>query len=404
MFRKLFLSFIVVMVYPMMAGAFQLDWSGYYKGQALYLFDKNERGAYKKYVKSWGAEGESIEKKKSKDSLYGEHSLYLSPTARIADGLEFDANFAFPRAEKGKTYGASKLKGTWKAFTDNPSGLEPTHFYGTYTSEFFRVQFGRLPFHFGLGMTYSEGFHPNEFVYDVRDAVSVEVRMDSFYVKPYLIFRENHKVAGAVMAGYKNEEFGGELLYRDVFFNKGEAPSNGVTFKNSPYLYPGTASAYAFYNFDPFSARVEWGGFLNKTQLGAMAVVGELDWQVPFYDTNAILFAGYSKDNYTMNINYGTAFMIWDNYVVYAGDTHQTSFTDCAFAALLAKTTVFENYEFSVLYNWMLKDSRQGNEAVVAFAYKTNKGFKWETKAGVLFYKFNEFPYFAGLSRAIITF
>ena len=301
----LFISF------PVLAGAFQLDWSGDYKARAAY------------------ARGEMTLKSNEKDNnkapfgFYGRQQLVLNSKALVSDGLSVQTNFLLGSAtslsknkadEKDATKHTHPHQTTFTGSSRNQARVQssalqdillvPTHFYVTYSNEFLQMDMGRQPFSFGIGLTYSDGVGPFFFpVYDVRDAVSVKVQYEPFYVKPYFIIHNQDEFSGtgvafAAAAGYETDNITAEVLYKskNYVMQKTENPD----FKSKPLIDEQTLNVHGKYKEGPLTAQVEWGFMANDMKKSA--ALGTVSWKTDFYNTSFNVIGGYISD-YDMNPN-----------------------------------------------------------------------------------------------------
>ena len=337
--RHIVLFFIL---FPALASAFQLDWSGYYRARATYL-----RGI--------GEGGMTFKANKTNQMIYGRQYAAFNSTARISDGLSLQTNFLlsgfdFSTHNQADKKDASKHKHSHQASFLNSSRYKsnvdsrklqdvrflPTHFYATYSNEFLQVDMGRQPFGFGLGITYSEGADPLLPMYDVRDAVAVKIQYESFYVKPYAMIHNQDEFSGygasfAVAGGYKTDNITAELLYKSKSYAVGvkeeetstpeasselqpaAAPAEGAEnqaqnkeedpiFKSKPFVEGSTLNIYGKYKEGPLTAAVEWGFMDNDMKKSAG--FGSFSWKTDFYNTSLNLIGGYISGHYDLNLNY----------------------------------------------------------------------------------------------------
>lgn len=411
MFGRCFLFFIFCF-FTFAGWSFQLDWSGYFKSQVYYIQpieEKNEKSSEEPEDQQSSQVDPRI--------VYSDYDLVLNAKARASDGILAVSKLSIfseksLNAQKGSSFPRRSVQGGEM----ESSLLEVTHFYGVYTGEHYKVDFGRQPFEFGLGMTHSAGDHYAEIVYDVRDAVSVEVRAsDSIFFKPYIVFKKNNQLEGAFQGGYEREEFGGEILY-------------SISSGNPQW------NAYGYYNYDPFSLGIEWGALENSENsenssdnssdnsdkvFQSMAGVGELKWKAPFYSSEFKLIGGYiTADNantkevdesYTLNANYNPTFMFWDFF--HSSEEEKTyGLSGCTFLTLYGSIPFRDYFKFAVSDTVItrnplksLKNNFKGNEIVLSAIYDSKKGFIWENKLAFL-WMVNGENRIGAVSRAVIQF
>ena len=375
-----------VFLCPLFSFAFQLDWSGKYRVDGIYLHD-------------WDKKAPENFQHPLKYLIYTRQVLRLGTKAYISDGLLFQlkTNLYVPSFDFNKSIldHSRDHDGVVSLRPGHPA-LIPTHFYGTYIGEFFKLDFGRQPFHFGLGMTYSEGDGLTDIVYDVRDGLSLEVRKDAFYVKPYaLVLPNNYGLDGALQAGYRTDSLKLEFLYNTFLIKAkrfqppsaegSENPFERVVHLNSEFLnqnpfYPrNTINAYGFYKIlDSLQLSAEWGSSLNGSQIHSMSAVGELHWKTPFYNSSVALQGGAVglNNTYTLNPNYNPSFLLWDYYYLKSGQSN-TGLTNCYFMTFNPSASLGDYFNLSAAYTWL----SGGHDFFVGFKYK-NKGFVWDNKIG----------------------
>lgn len=454
--HRIVLFFIL---FPALASAFQLDWSGYYRARATYL-----RGV-------GGDDGGGIteELQKTNQMLYGRQYAVFNSTARISDGLSLQTNFLlsgfdFSTHNQADKKDSSKHKHPYQASFQNSSRSKsnvdsrhlqdvrflPTHFYTTYSNEFLQVDMGRQPFGFGLGITYSEGTdNPLVPVYDVRDAVAVTVQYESFYVKPYAIIYNQDEFFGygasfAVAGGYKTDNITAELLYKSKSYAVGEkkeetpAPSleqpqavvlggteNQVqnteedpVFKSKPLVEESTLNVYGKYKEGPLTAAVEWGFMDNDMKKSAG--FGSFSWKTDFYNTSLNLIGGYISGNYDLNLNYDWTLLLSGYLYPLSGvnkgkhplEARQKTASTGAFLVNCFLLTPYVSFDLTdkhnvlVFHAWVSdRDalSFTSNDVGVITTHKLAEGFKWTNTVGAML-KGTSVSDFIIQTSAVVTF
>ena len=389
---------LVVFLFPVLSQAFQLDWSGYYKANIVFVGHDN-----------WDA---SIYAGEPTPFLfYDEQQLLLKSTARVSDGLQVQTNFLLggisgPSVGNSETPDVAKdirkLAGNSVSFIDssrrkisfNSSKLQdirllPTHLYATYSNEFVQVDIGRQPFHFGLGMTYSDGFHPLAYVYDVRDAVAFKVQYESFYVKPYAMVYSQDEVAGfgaswAVAGGYEMENLSLEVLYKA----KNYQLHNQIKpdFQPKMFVDSQTFNVYGEYKEGPVTASAEWGFMDNMENSAGFA---QVSWDTSFYNVQLNLLGGYvSNDKYIVNINYDPTFMFWGYYYIVNGmDPRASGPNNCVIINPYARITLMDKHVISLYHTWISDTDTfnfKNHELALIAEHKLTEGFSWYNKLGAL--------------------
>jgi len=391
----------VFILFPVLSHAFQLDWSGYYKANITFVGHDN-----------WDV---AVYGEPTPFLFYDEQQLLLKSRARISDGLQIRTNFlvgGISSPSVGDVEDSNlntvasdvkKLAGNSVAFIDssrkkislNSSKLQdirvvPTHFYVTYSSEFFQIDIGRQPFDFGLGMTYSDGFHPLAYVYDVRDALAVKVQYESFYLKPYAIVSDQNEVAGlgasfAVAGGYEVEDLTLEFLYKSKNYPLHEQVK--PDFQPKMFVNSQTFNVYGKYTDGPVTVSAEWG-FMDSMENSAG--FAKVNWDTAFYNIQLNLLGGYvSNDRYVVNINYDPTFVFWGYYYIVNGmDPRASGPNNCIVINPYARITLADKHVISLYYTWISdKDifNFKNHELALITEHKITEGFSWYNKFGTLF-------------------
>ena len=443
MMRCIVLFFIL---FPALASAFQLDWSGYYRARATYL-----RGDI------------TLDEKKTNQMIYGRQYAVFNSTARISDGLSLQSNFLLSgfdfsthnQADKKEAskhdhpHQASFLNSSrYKSNVDSRKVQDvrflPTHFYATYSNEFVQMDIGRQPFGFGLGITYSEGTDPLLPMYDVRDAVSVKVQYESFYVKPYAIIYNQDEFFGygasfAVAGGYKTDNITAELLYKSKSYAVGvkevevpaapptpapapaAAPSLGQpqvaavpaagtenqqaqnkkeadpVFKSKPLMEGSTLNVYGEYKEGPLTAAVEWGFMDNDMKKSAG--FGSFSWKTGFYNTSFNLIGGYISGHYDLNMNYDWTLLLSGYLYPLSGAEHPSKArqkttstgdfpTNCFVLTPYISFDLTDKHSILVFHAWISDQAAlnfKSNDVGVITTHKLAEGFKWTNTLGAIF-------------------
>ena len=371
------LKVFAVLFLPFFAWSFQMDWSGYYKAEGVFVHDTD-----KKRVSPQGYEA------------YGEQQLSLNAVSRISDGLLIQSHFMLGGAE---AYLASSRRKPRVLSTDfNSIRLYPAQFYSRWTHEFFQLDIGRKAFHFGLGMSYSAGSHFSDVVYDVRDSISLKIQHNSFYVKPYAILYKKEKslddsvssgsplnAAIALQGGYLSESLGFEFLYKSPIYNSKNL--------SGPYVRLNTLNVHGYYKKSFYKIAAEWGyqgSYQESVNNSAGVLSAELDTKLKGLSLS--LHGGFASDNYIINPNYNPTFMFWDYFYLSANipqEDHKGGLSGCLAVSPTISYSFNENYSLSLSHSWMSPRktlSFKNHELLVAAVYDSKKGFSWINKAGVL--------------------
>ena len=364
-------------LFPVLASAFQLDWSGYYRANALYM----------------KGDGTLLDANSS-FLFYNEQQLVLQSTARVSDGVSVQSNFLIGSVDrsaenKAEFKDSSRRKVVFSSWKPLDVRLIPTHFYATYSNEFLQVDMGRQPFSFGLHMTYSDGFHPISYVYDVRDALSVKIKYESFYLKPYAIIYNKNEVSGvgssfAVAGGYETDNINAEFLYKSKNYVIKEQEAN-PEFKVKPLIEEQTLNVHGQYKEGPLTVAAEWGFMDNMNK---SAGFGQVSWQTAFYNASLNLIGGYISNGYDVNLNYDPTFTFW-GYFYYVNDMEYKSIgpQNCFILTPYVKFDLTDNHNVLVLHTWISdKDTLnfKNHELALITEHKIADGFSWFNKFGAL--------------------
>ena len=372
--------FVIVSLSSFLSWSFQLDWSGYFKSQVIYF-------------QPW--------KKTSADDyvLLSGNYLVLDAKARASDGVLITSKFSvFGKDQFDKEVSDerhNKKRGVI-AGSSQTTLLEATHFYATYTGEHYKVDIGRQPLDFGLGMTYSDGASYIKTVYNFRDAVSFTARSGSLFIKPWAILKSS-SIDGALEGGFEKDDLGLKAFYvRSV--------EDLDTF-----------NVYGFYKRDSLKFSAEWASMIKNNKFQSMAGAMEVDWKAPF-SSNVILAMGYvmgdktetgdMSEAYILNKNYGHTAIFWE-YFPKEEDTDGLS--DCIFASLYGDTPVSKHFTVGFVDSLMKKSSPLrplnlvGNEMLLFTVYDSKKGFMWETLGGYL-WMFDDPDHWVAFTRVSVKF
>lgn len=400
-------AIFLVMLFPVLSSAFQLDWSGYYKAKAGYIRgDGTKMASIKKDKAGNIVEGNPLH-------FYGEQQLALYSTARVSDGLQVRTNFLVGNVEKKGNYAkyvdSSRYKISVRNYRLADIYLLPTHFYATYSNEFFKLDIGRQPFNFGLGITYSDGFSPLLPMYDVRDAVAVTVEYDSFYLKPYAIvynYDQSSTRAGASFAaagGYKTDNITAEILYKSKNYVIQSEKKEGE-FEVKPFIEEETLNVYGEYKEGPLTVSAEWGFMDNVNKSSGF---GHASWQTDFYNANLNLIGGYISNNHNVNPNYDNTLFTWD-YFYHLNDRKKTSNTPQNTFLLVPYITfdVMEDHNILLLHAWVSDQDTlnfKTHDLLLIVTHTIADGFSWANKFGTTL-KGASVSDFAIVTEAIIKF
>ena len=381
---RIWILFLVL--FPIFSWGFQLDWSGYYLGSIFYEYNLSDKQSF----------------------ISPEQHLLMNSTARVSDGLSVNSRFLLG-FNKMSTSGFSRAKNhisnTEDAVLNSNAQsfhLNPVYFYAQYNNEFMQVEYGRLPFSFGLGLTYSAGDHFLETAYDVRDGISLKIEYNSFYLKPYgiIYFKEQfgdqivgkgREFAFALEAGYETKDLETRVLHKTAIMN---TLSDKINFLKSPYRPESTTNIFGRYNYnESLSFSAEWGS--QGAGWSQYAATLGLDWQTNFHSLALNLIGGYVTENYMTNTNWPPSFMLWDYFYIPMGKDkkdHSSGLSNAIAFYSSASLDLGDYFNVSLAHVWMADKSNvniANHELQAVLTYDSKKGFQWENKFGYIFMKEN---------------
>lgn len=165
------------------AEAMDLDWTGTYRVEGYHIVNSELSG-------------------KNREKAYGLHHLVLKPKIVAGDGLTIYGRFdlfnsddpLLKNSQTGQLFGSGIGSGSPTNINDSNTlsqrqqaeTLQVTQLYMTYVQEHGAFIAGRVPIHFGLGMTHNAGNGLFDHWYDTRDLVGYKIMMGNFYLLPML--------------------------------------------------------------------------------------------------------------------------------------------------------------------------------------------------------------------------
>ena len=405
-FRNFKMSLLgIFFIFPSLVLGADLEWKGLYQASHYFMYEDIQEGNY--YV----LDEEVID-------IRTKYMVEMTPVIRVADGIRFESTVSFSRLflnEDNSTIisnrylDGTRYKGRPTAGTDSSLGAELMRFYGVTDFEYFSVYVGRMPYNFGLGMTYSDGLSYKALTYNVRDALAVKFRMDDFYFKPAISFAGVNKVDLALEGGYKTDDYGVAVLIDDSIYGSSYELSIGK--RNDPenypgksdtttldqVYYPGTANLYGYYKVnEDISLAAEVGMYLEKWWLPSdpdsnrnqylYGGIVDLFWNTGYEGIFVNLMAGYATNGYDLNPNWTPVNALLD-YRLYSNETDPNrvgevasmAFTDGLAVTGIVGKSLNDRNDLSLLYAYMNKNM---HELLLIHTYKTNTGFYWDNFLG----------------------
>ena len=398
-----------------------LGWKGLYQASHYFMYEDIAEGNY--YV----LPGETIDIR----SLY---MVEMTPVIRISDGLKFESTISFSRlfldeetggiANSGSRYlDGTRMKGRPTGGTDSSLGAELQRFYGVADFENVSVYVGRVPYNFGLGMTYSDGLSYKALTYNVQDVLAAKFRLnDDIYIKTGLSFNGVNKIDLVLEGGYKKDDYGVAVLVDEAIYgaserSKGNVLTGYMTHTHDQTYYPGTLNVYGYYKVsDDLQLALEAGSYLDDwipdgEHFGAII---DVFWNTGISNSYVNIMAAYATADYDLNPNWTPVNALLD-YRIYSNatnDVERGNVASMAFTNGVAITGIVgehldENNDLSLLYAYMNDNM---HEVLLIHTFKTNKGFYWDNFLGFVLtgpngeLSFNKLPVLQAMTRLAYVF
>ena len=188
------------------AGAITVDWSGASRGEIYLQGDKKFHGTFHLTLKpviqvmdglTVSARVSAVNWKKS-DRFFEELRLPMSrPQPRPAIFILYDDTLSGTEERSYLQY-----------------GLSLSQFYITWRGEFTRLQIGRAPYRFGMGLTYSDEDSVFANWISRLTWLSLYLKYDRFYLQPALAVQGKDEVFPLLAGGAETEKWKAEGLYQ----------------------------------------------------------------------------------------------------------------------------------------------------------------------------------------------
>lgn len=262
-----FVTALLSLFFGESVGATRINWTGSYRFEALDIGSTDLNGGGGKFVFL--------------------HRANLRPHILAADGfklignIEVFSNNSYPNDQVGSWLGGQPSFPFVGPFTQEASSFSIREFYLRWEMEHAELVFGRAPFEFGVGASFSAGTNGFDHFSDAIDMISYKMYAGNLLLQPILARRVNLSPdkTGSLSdflfhVQYKNEDAGAEisLLRRETTADKSVNDAyliydSGV---NSSYTNTVAAEAYKIKShhlyfsrdWEKFSFRIE-SGFLN---------------------------------------------------------------------------------------------------------------------------------------------
>ncbi|MNJ99891.1 hypothetical protein D3C87_176720 [compost metagenome] len=255
------------------AQAMSLDWSGGYRFEWTEV-DRPTLGS------------------PSGRKAYGLNYLYMSPKIIAADGVNIITRFdvlgsnipAYEGSQLGAIWGLNNSSPAANSQTQGGASVQVSQLYLNMNQEYGSLLVGRVPFEFGLGMTYNAGNGPFDHWQDVRDMVAYKFIVGDWSLTPMLgrVQSSGFSQGGTISTqalqlmyeskesrstlGVMQESRKGSVGTNDMdptAFNPGAAVTGGIDMQNTNFVIGR--------GFDSFGFKLEGGFQTGKTGMSVGA-------------------------------------------------------------------------------------------------------------------------------------
>ena len=390
--RLLFLAGAFLTIFA--AQGVSLDWSGYSRVDAYY--------------------------QNRETRAYGGYQFVLEPTLSVLDGLNIVGRLELYPPNKEKLFYPSFThrslglplfygeKGEFrKTLSFSPLFFDISHIYINYETEFFQLQSGRSPRHFGLGVTYNEG-SPFNYWLSTLNQMFFYTEYGPFYVQPALIMQTD-TFLGLLQGGILQDSWQAEAFYR----------YNTKTSEN--YM-----EVFGEYSTKQWKAGLSFS--YKNSENSAFGVAFEGEAELPWSFNPEIQFkTGMASKGFSFHPGYDVAFL-FQNYsgfpsnegslqTISSGGLNKTSAEDLSSRLFIQEGVLQELVYFSsqlemspiesfkisplVLVAWLGSENDMSYEIDLQGQYAFEERFIILLKGGVLYQKKWDFGL---LSQAVVTF
>ena len=274
--------------------ALTADWTGFARAEAYF--------------------GKSPEK-----AAFGAYHLALKPELQIIDGLRVfsrldlrskDADHFRPAPgffrSAGALFFAGKSKAAAAGLSDSPLFLKVSQFYLSYETEFFRLNIGRAPLDFGLGVTYSAERGHFERWLSLGDQLSLRLEREPFYLQPAIVC-QLCPAGGAfalLQGGLKGASWNLEGFWRHHF---------GGAASGSP-AEAGGAEVFGEYGAAKWDIQSSFS-WLFQEEKTAMGWALEGGMEIPIALSPRLeAKAGFASEGFSFHPGYDAALLFWNHY------------------------------------------------------------------------------------------
>lgn len=383
------------------AKALTFDWTGYSRLDAYYQTEESR--------------------------MYGGYQLVLQPTLSALDDLNISGRVEFYTPQSGKLFYPSTVDRSFglplfywengkarKGLRFSTLFPEISQLYIDYKTEFFQLQGGRSPRHFGLGVTYNNREDPFSYWISTLNQLFFYTEYGPFYIQPTFI-AESESFLGLFQGGLMMDFWQVEALYR-YNTKKGEhyAEAFGKYGKEKWEL----RFSFSYKEADNSSfglafegeARLPWR-FKPKIQLKGGLASKEFFFH-PAYDV-ALLFQNYSGEAKSLpvpgSISEQTALTETEEGLVPLQKYEKKLFIqegtlqDLIYFASQMEFSFFKDFKVSplILIAYLNSEKQLNYELDLQMEYKLEENLTFALKGGALYRK----KWNLGiLSQAAVTF
>ena len=240
----------------------------------------------------------------SKTDNYSLFRLIAEPQIHIIDGLIISARLDVDNGQSSQRFFSSGLNpqsysllfynNKKEVYKNLPQILLP-YVFVEYQNELFQVQIGKMPYHFGIGLSYfdDEVLFSNWASYTT--GISFYFQHANYYLQPRVFINQNEKeFVGLVEAGLEFEDWDIEGFYKYDF-------STQIS----------QTEFFARLLKDNWDLKLS-GSYVFQDDL-SLALAAEWDRDIHFgFISKALLKAGYVSSQFSLHPNYNLSLISWN--------------------------------------------------------------------------------------------
>ena len=335
--------------------------------------------------------------------------MVLKPKISVLDGLNVSSRLELYPSNKDALFHPSPLNSVHRSFglplfyavkgemreelPLSPLFFDISQLYINYETEFFQLQGGRSPRHFGLGITYNSGENDpfNHWVTTLTQFFFY-TEYGPLYVQPALIVEKSH-LLGFLQGGIDQDSWKAEAFYR---YNTGTSES---------YL-----EIFGEYKKNPWEARLSFSYPFTDTSAFGLAFEGEIELPWTF-NPKAQVKGGMAARKFSFHPGYDVS-LLFQNYngqpklpqdkpnqlLIQEGVLQ-----DVIYFSPQVEMSLSKNLKITplILLAWLSEDNKMSYELDIKGQYDLEERFIITLKGGVLY---KEKWDFGLLSQAAVTF